>query len=286
MEELLRLENISYRYDEGRAALNNVSLVFHRGERVAVLGKNGAGKSTFFRCCNGVLRPQSGRILLEGQEITNKKQDIMKLRQAVGLIFQEPDSQIIAGTVEDEISFGPMNLRLPEAEVQTRVADAIERMNLKGFETRAPQYLSGGEKKRVSIADILAMKPEIILLDEPAAALDPENVTLLESALDELTDTGIALVVCTHDVDFAYRFANRAVVFSGGEVIADSDIEQVFLHDEIISEAHIRKPLLFEAAKLLGERFPEKGDYALPRNVGEFSDYVDTLVSEKAYRIS
>ncbi len=285
MKELLRLEGISYRYGESAMALNDVSLVFHEGERVAVLGKNGAGKSTFFRCCNGVLRPQSGRILLGGAEITRKKQDILKLRQAVGLVFQEPDSQIIAGTVEDEISFGPMNLKLSEAEVLRRVSDAIERLNLKGFESRAPQYLSGGEKKRVCIADILAMKPRIILLDEPAAALDPENVALLEAALNELSRVGIALVVCTHDVDFAYRFAKRAVVFSGGRVIADGDIEQVFEHDGIVSAAHIRKPILFEAAKLLGERFPGKAG-ALPRNMEEFGDYVDSLYYDLAYRIS
>ncbi len=276
MEELLRLEQISYRYAEGAMALSGVSLAFHKGERVAVLGRNGAGKSTFFRCCNGVLRPQSGRILLNGREITHKKQDVLLLRQAVGLVFQEPDSQIIAGTVEDEISFGPMNLKLREGEVTERVSDSIEHMNLCGYERRAPQYLSGGEKKRVSIAAILAMKPRIILLDEPAASLDPENVALLEAAFDELTAAGIALVVCTHDVDFAYRFAQRAVVFNEGRVVADDEIDSVFESEEIIKAARLRRPLLFEAARLLKARFPAAPE-AIPRNIGEFLGFVNAL---------
>lgn len=277
MEELLRLERISFQYDDNSTALNDVSLTFHAGERVVVLGKNGAGKSTFFRCCNGVLRLKSGRILLNGQEITGKKQDISRLRQAVGLVFQEPDSQIIAGTVEDEISFGPMNLKLPESEVLSRITDSVRRMNLVGYEKRAPQYLSGGEKKRVSIADILVMKPQIILLDEPAASLDPENVALLESALDELTAAGIALVVCTHDVDFAYRFAHRAVVFCNGNVIADADINSVFESEEILIKADLRKPLLFEASKLLKEHFPHAADAEAPRNIAEFGKFVSSL---------
>ena len=277
MEELLRLENISYRYDEGATALSDVSLTFHKGERVAVLGRNGAGKSTFFRCCNGVLRPKSGRIFLNGQEITHKKQDVLMLRQAVGLVFQEPDSQIIAGTVEDEVSFGPMNLKLDEGEVLSRVSDAVARMNLSGFEHRAPQYLSGGEKKRVSIADILAMKPQIILLDEPAASLDPENTALLEAALDELTAAGIALVICTHDVDFAYRIAHRAVVFSGGRVVADDEIDRVFESENVLKAARLRKPLLFEAAKLIKARFPGGSTEKMPRTIEEFRDFVNML---------
>ncbi len=277
MEELLRLERISYTYAEGAAALKEVSLAFHKGERVAVLGRNGAGKSTFFRCCNGVLRPQSGRILLNGREITRKNQDVLALRQAVGLVFQEPDSQIIAGTVEDEISFGPMNLKLGEREVMRRVKDSIGRMNLSGYERRAPQYLSGGEKKRVSIADILAMKPQIILLDEPAASLDPENVALLEATFDELTGAGIALVICTHDVNFAYRFAQRAVVFNEGRVVADDDIDAVFESEDVIKATRLGRPLLFEAAKLLRARFSIVAAEKMPRSIEEFHNYVDLL---------
>lgn len=251
MKELLRMENIQFRYTEKIVALKGVSATIHEGERVAVLGSNGAGKSTFFLCANGVLKAQSGKIFLKNKEVRTSKKDATMLRQAVGLVFQDPDSQIIAGSVESEVSFGPMNLFLDETEVRNRIKNSLTQMNLCGYEDRAPQYLSGGEKKRVSIADILAMNPDIILLDEPTASLDPENVEVLEQTLDMLTKKGIALVISTHDVDFAYRFADRAVVFSQGKIIYDGDIEKAFSEKEILVQAKLKKPLLYEVAEIL-----------------------------------
>jgi len=271
------MEHVCFRYEEKFPALRDVSATFYEGERIAILGNNGAGKSTFFLCCNGVLHPQSGKIFLKGQEVTDSKKDITLLRQAVGLVFQEPDSQIIAGTVENEVSFGPMNLRLDRDEVVRRIARSLERMNLDGYQKRAPQYLSGGEKKRVSIADILAMQPDMILLDEPTASLDPENVTLLEQTLDDLSLAGITLAVSTHDVDFAFRFATRAIVFSRGEVIADSDIGEVFASEAVLLKAGLKKPLLYAAAELLETRSPGKTTGQKPRRIEEFRDYIEHL---------
>ena len=270
MKELLRMEHVNYRYEDRFDALRDVSAALRTGERVAVLGNNGAGKSTFFMCCNGVLRPQSGKLFLHGQEVSGAKRDITRLRQAVGLVFQDPDSQIIAGTVANEISFGPMNLRLELDDVNRRVAHSLERMNLAGYEERAPQYLSGGEKKRVSIADILAMEPDLILLDEPTASLDPENVALLEQTLDELSEAGIALAVSTHDVDFAYRFAERAIVFSNGKIIADAPCGDVFASESVLAEAGLKKPLLYAAAEILEKKFPQTAAGGKPRTVEEF----------------
>lgn len=277
MKELLRLEHIHYKYEDKFPALRDVSASFYEGERIAILGSNGAGKSTFFLCCNGVLRPQSGALYLNGTEITKSKKDITRQRQAIGLVFQDPDSQIIAGTVEREVSFGPMNLRLDRAEVENRIAESLKQMNLDGYQERAPQYLSGGEKKRVSIADILAMRPDMILLDEPTASLDPENVALLEKTLDELSAAGITLAVSTHDVDFAYRFATRALVFSRGEIIADADINQVFSSEEILSKSGLAKPLLYAAAEFLEQRFPEAKSSEKPRTLDAFRAFSKRL---------
>ena len=277
MNELLRLEHVNFHYEENYPALKNVSVKLHKGERIAVLGNNGAGKSTFFLCCNGVLHPQSGKIYLRGNEITHSKKDIMSLHQAVGLVFQDPDSQIIAGTVESEVSFGPINLGLDHDEVVRRVNLALEQMNLSGYENRAPQYLSGGEKKRVSIADILAMQPDIILLDEPTASLDPENVTVLEQILDEFSNAGITLVISTHDVDFAYRFAERGVVFSRGEIIADSSIDEVFSSEEILNKAGLKKPLLYATAELLEAHFQGNILTKKPKSIDELEDYISNL---------
>lgn len=277
MAELLRLEKVCYRYEDKYIGLSGASAAFHTGERVAVLGNNGAGKSTFFLCCNGVLHPQEGCIFLKGQEITNAKKDLSLLRQTVGLVFQDPDSQIIAGTVEDEVSFGPVNLRLSADEVRSRVDLSLAKMNLVGYETRAPQYLSGGEKKRLSIADILAMQPEMILLDEPTASLDPENVAILEQTLEQLNRAGIALVVSTHDVDFAYRFATRAIVFSHGEIIADAGVEEVFSSENTLTAAGLKKPLIYAAAELLENRFPESVRQRRPKDIYELERYIAQL---------
>ncbi|MDR3238532.1 MAG: ATP-binding cassette domain-containing protein [Clostridiales bacterium] len=277
MRELLKTERLCFQYEERYPALSGVSAAFHAGERIAVLGGNGAGKSTFFLCCNGVLRPQSGKIFWKGQEITNAKQDVTLLRQSVGLVFQDPDSQIIAGTVEQEVSFGPMNLRLSQEEVIDRVDQSLRKMNLEGYERRAPHYLSGGEKKRVSVADILAMKPEMILLDEPTASLDPENVSTLEHTLDDLSESGITLLVSTHDVDFAYRFASRAIVFSQGKILMDSAMDDAFASENILREAGLKKPLLYAAAEIIGQHFPSEAARRKPRSMEEFQEYIQQV---------
>ena len=193
-------------------------------------------------------------------------------------MFQEPDTQIIAGTVGSEVSFGPMNLGLDRQEVELRITRSLARMNLEGYENRAPHYLSGGEKKRVSIADILAMEPDMILLDEPTASLDPENVALLERTLEELNEAGITLVVSTHDVDFAYGFARRAVVLSQGEIIRDGEIEEVFRDEEVLKKAGLKKPLLCQVAEVLEGCVPEARDVRRPRRVEDFADYAKGLL--------
>jgi cobalt/nickel transport system ATP-binding protein len=270
MCELLRVEKIHYRYDDRFLALNNVTAAFKKGEIVAVLGGNGAGKSTFFLCLNGVLRPESGKILLKGKEITSAKKDVYALRQAVGLVFQDPDSQIIAGTVESEVSFGPMNLHLPPDEVKDRVDRSLEQMNIGRYKDFAPQYLSGGEKKRVSIADILAMRPEMILFDEPTASLDPQNTEALEAIIRELNREGITIVISTHDVNFAWRIAERTIVFAQGEIISDANVDEVFAESETLEKAGLKKPLLCEAFDSLQTVFPNKITGQKPKTIEEF----------------
>lgn len=258
-EPILELKNVSYAYPDGPMAVKNLSVAIHRGERLAVLGRNGAGKSTFFLLCNGILEPLEGTISCDGRRVCRKKKDLLELHRRVGIVFQEADNQIIAVTVEGEVSFGPMNLGLSTPEVERRTTEALNAMCLHGYAQRSPQELSGGEKKRVTIADILAMEPELILLDEPTASLDPENVARLEDTLDELTGAGIALAVSTHDVDFAARFAERGLVFSQGEVLADGPLRDIFSDTRLLHRASLRKPWIYQCAELLRpglERYP------------------------------
>ncbi len=257
MKELLQVKNLCFAYDE-KTILKQINVSICRGERIAVMGSNGAGKSTFFLNLNGVLQPDSGEILLEGK--TLKKKDFKELHRRVGFVFQDADSQIIASNVKAEISFGPMNLGLSKEEVRNRVAAAIEYMELSRLADRAPQYLSGGEKKRVSIADILAMETDVLIFDEPMAALDPVNAQNVESILKRLHGDGKTLLIATHDVDFAYRYADRILVFSDGEIIADSTPQEVFHRKEILERAHLKAPAVMTVWEALEQKgFVKKG---------------------------
>ena len=270
MEELLRFEHVSFAYEDGaerRLALRDCSVSIGAGERIAVLGSNGAGKSTFFLLANGVLCPKEGTVFFHGEPVGRKKQELNRLRRGVGLVFQDPDVQILGGTVEEEISFGPMNLGLPRQEVRRRMDSAVEWMRLEDLRQRAPQYLSGGEKKRVSIADALAMEPELLLMDEPAASLDPENCLRLEETLDVPGEQGLALAVATDDVDFAWRWAQRVLVFRDGRLAADLAPEALFADRSLLAACHLAQPMLFRAARAMGIR-------PLPRTMEDFEQAV------------
>lgn len=248
---LLEVENLCYSYEDSPFTLKNITLTIQQGEKIAVLGNNGAGKSTFFLLCNGVLNPDGGTITYRGNAVTHKKKDLIRLREKVGIVFQDPNQQLIGSTVEGEISFGPMNLRLSKNEVSKRTGEALEVMELSGLRQRPPHYLSGGEKKRVSIADVLAMHPEIILFDEPTASLDPAGVDMLEKVLEGLEKQGKTLLISTHDIDFAWRFADRVLVFHEGALAADGIPEDIFADEALLKQAGIRRPYLYDTTLIL-----------------------------------
>lgn len=250
-EEVLRLENIKYSYDNEKTALDGVSVSFGKGEKIAVLGQNGSGKSTLFLCCNMINSISEGEIYLKGKKLEKKKSHINELRKSVGIVFQNPNDQIIASNVYEEISFGPMNLSLTVEDVRERVEKAIEMMNLEDYRDRMTQYLSGGEQKRVTIADILAMYPDIMLFDEPMASLDMKSSRELEEVLNMLSENEIGIVVATHDVDFAWRWAERIIVINDGKIINDSTPEELFEKDDVIAAAELDVPILYKIGKKL-----------------------------------
>ncbi len=267
-EVILKAENLHYSYTKEHEVLKGVSLNIHRGERLAVLGANGSGKSTFFLNINGVLRPESGAVYYRDKLIN--KSSIKELRKNVGIVFQDADNQIIASTVRAEVSFGPMNLGLSKEEVTRRVLDSLNYMNISHLIDRPPHYLSGGEKKRVSIADIIAMDSEIIIFDEPTASLDPQNISIFEEVLDKMSAEQRTLVISTHDLEFAFRWADRIVVFSSGSIIADSDPISVLSDNEVLKKANLKKPILLEVFETLVDNsvFPESTKPA--RNMDDF----------------
>ncbi|MEF9917714.1 MAG: energy-coupling factor ABC transporter ATP-binding protein [Eubacterium sp.] len=269
-ETMITIKDLEYAYPGDKMALKGINLEISKGERIAVIGSNGAGKSTFFLNLNGVLTPESGEIYFKGKKITHDKKDLNTLRKSIGIVFQDADNQIIASTVMGEVSFGPMNLKLPKEEVVRRVDEALEYMNITDFKDRPPHYLSGGEKKRITIADIIAMHSEVIVFDEPTAALDPLNAEMLEEVLEKLSNQQKTMLISTHDVDFAYRWAERAIVFCNGEIIADTTPVEVFSDADILRRANLKKPMMLDIYNAMVEKglLPDEKKY--PRDIKEF----------------
>lgn len=265
---ILRAQNLHYSYTGEHEVLKGVSLDVYEGERLAILGANGSGKSTFFLNINGVLKPESGKLYYKDKLIN--KSSLKELRKNVGIVFQDADNQIIASTVRAEVSFGPMNLGLGRDEVEKRVIDSLNYMDILHLIDRPPHYLSGGEKKRVSIADIIAMDSEIIIFDEPTASLDPQNISIFEGVLDKLSGDGKTLVISTHDLEFAFRWADRIVVFCEGNIIADSDPVTVLSDEAVLRKANLKKPILLEVFESLVENKVLKSGDKPARNIDEF----------------
>ena len=267
---IIEIKNLKYAYTSDKPALRGIDVTIGKGERIAVIGSNGAGKSTFFLNLNGVLTPDSGEIYFKGQKLTRDKKDLNTLRKSIGIVFQDADNQIIASTVMGEVSFGPMNLKLPREEVVRRVDEALEYMNITDFKDRPPHYLSGGEKKRITIADIIAMHSEVIVFDEPTAALDPLNAEMLEEVLEKLAAQEKTMLISTHDVDFAYRWAERALVFCDGQIIADAPPVEIFNDAEILRRANLKKPMMLEVYNAMVAKGMLPDDQAYPKDVAAF----------------
>lgn len=261
---MLEVKNIKYSYNADYQALKGVSLKVEKGDMVALLGKNGAGKSTLFLHLNGIYQPDEGQVFIDGEELKYDKKSLLKFRQKVGIVFQNPDDQIFAPTVEEDVAFGPLNLGLPMEEVQDRVEEALSRVGMSGFEKTAPHHLSGGQKKRVAIAGILAMKPEVMVLDEPTAGLDPQGVVDLSILLNELNDEGITIVISTHEVDLVPNYAKKVFVLVDGLLIAEGTPKEIFAKPEILEQANLKVPIVTDLFQQLeNEGFDMKGDYPL-----------------------
>lgn len=276
---MLEARNISYSYDDDSQALKNVSLKINDGEMAAILGKNGAGKSTLFLHFNGIHEPDDGEILIDGETLKYNKKALLKCRQKVGIVFQNPDNQIFAPSVEEDVAFGPLNLKLPMDEVQNRVEEALKRVGMEGFEKKAPHHLSGGQKKRVAIAGILAMRPEIMILDEPTAGLDPQGAIKIMNLLSELNREGITIVISTHDVDLVSKYVNKIFVMADGEIIGEGTPKEIFSKEDLIEKANLKLPIISELFKALNDENQiniENNDY--PLTISEAKDKILELM--------
>ena len=254
MKELIKWKGISFGYQEEKKVLKYVDLSIQKGEKIVVIGSNGAGKSTLFLLLNGILKPESGSYAYKGREIHYTKQEMRMLRKEIGIVFQEPDQQIVSQTVFHEVAFGLMNLGYSKEEVKQRVLAMLEKLNIQDLKDCPPHYLSGGQKKSVTIADILVMEPEVLLFDEPTASLDPLNQENVERILGQIANEGKTIVVSTHDMEFASRFADRILVVGEGTIIGNGTPMEIFSDKNLLSRAFVKPPVLYEIMKVLKEK--------------------------------
>ncbi len=245
-DPVLEARNLQYHYDGAICALQGLDLRIHRGRRLVVLGANGAGKTTMFLHLNGTLRPEHGAVFIEGRKAGYGRRDLLAWRQQVGLVFQNPDDQLFAPTVEQDISFGPMNLGLPVEEVRGRVAYALRALRLESLRNRPTHSLSFGQKKRVAIAGAAAMQPKVLILDEPSAGLDPRGVDEMLDALDNLRQSGTTLVMATHDINLACEWADDVAVLQAGRILAAGTAERILADSKILESAGLSIPFVLE----------------------------------------
>lgn len=242
----LSTENLSFTYPDGTQALKNINIEIEKGEKVAIIGPNGAGKSTLFSHFNGLTEPTSGCVKIEGKPISFEKDELLKVRQKVGIVFQDPNDQLFAPTVKEDIAFGPMNLGLSYDEVKKRVEDALKMVGMENYEDKTPHHLSGGQQKRIAIAGIIAMKPELMILDEPTAGLDPDGVEKVLNIMNQLNEEGMTLIISSHDIDMISKYADKIFVLYNGEIIESGNKNKIFSDMELLKKAHLRTPITTE----------------------------------------
>ena len=259
---MLRVQEVKFRYDhdQPRFAVDGVTMDLHRGEFVAVLGANGCGKSTLAKHLNAILLPETGTVLVEDMD-TRNEEHLYDIRQKVGMVFQNPDNQIVATIVEEDVAFAPENLGVPPAEIRTRIDEAMKLAGIYEKRDAAPYKLSGGQKQRVSIAGVIAMRPDCLVLDEATAMLDPHGRAQVMRTIRQLREAGITIVSITHYMEEAAQ-ADRVLVMSRGRIVMEGTPEQVFSQTERLHSYHLDVP---QAAELRDELV--KAGIGMPENV-------------------
>lgn len=240
------VEDLIHSYDNGFTAVNKINLKIRAGEIVAIIGQNGAGKTTFVKHLNGLLRPTGGRIIINGTDTAKEK--ISTLAKKVGFVFQNPDHQIFKDTVFNEVAFGPENLGLTPTEIKRRVNEALKDVGLIDFSHYSPQSLSKGQRQRVALASVLAMETEIIVLDEPTTGQDYRESLQIMDLVSKLNQRGSTILFITHDMSLVARYAKRAIVFCKGEVLLDDSVKEVFSKKEILNKTFLHQPQIIELA--------------------------------------
>lgn len=242
---VLDVRGLAHAYPDGHQALFGVDLHVHRGERVALLGPNGAGKTTLVLHLNGILTPGAGSVTVSGLPVA--KGNLTEIRRRVGVVFQDPDDQLFLGTVHQDVAFGPANLGLSGAELEQRVRDALEQVGMAEYADRPPHHLSFGQRRRVAVATVLAMQPEVLVLDEPSSNLDPASRRELADIVRSLQ---VTVLMVTHDLPYALELCERSVVLHDGQVVADGSTYDLLTDAELMRRNRLELPYGFDPTRL------------------------------------
>lgn len=255
---MILIEDVHFSYEGIYTALRGTSLQIDRGERVAIMGANGAGKTTLIKHLNGLLRPQRGRVFIDGRDAM--EQSVAELSRVVGLVWQNPDHQLFLESVRKEVMFGLKNLGFTNEEADERCERTLKSLGLEGVAERSPFALSGGERKRVALASVLATEPQVLALDEPTIGQDARQKETLAEMLVDMNKSGRTVIVVTHDVEFVVEHFPRTITMANGQVVSDGPTSSVLSNDQILEECSLTPPQLTLAARALNERFPEISD--------------------------
>ena len=249
---LFKIENLTYEYSDGTIALDNICLGFDKAERIALLGTNGSGKTTLLNHLNGILRPTSGKIFFDDNPLKYDAKSLLSLRKRVGFVFQDPNDQLFAPTVKQDVAFGPLNLGYSADKVKTIVEEALETVKISELAEKPPHFLSLGQKKRVALAGVLAMEPEVIIMDEPTSNLDPRATSEILHLLLQLNkEKGITLLLATHDVDMVPLFATKLYILNKGKLVSEGTPKETFSNTKLIRQVNLRSPRLTHLFEVL-----------------------------------
>lgn len=279
MENIIHIENLIYEYPQEEEkevlrAIRGISLDIERGSFTAIIGRNGSGKSTLAKLLNGLFVPTEGIIYVEKWN-TADDNHIWDVRQTAGMVFQNPDNQLVSSIVEDDVAFGPENIGIAPDEIRSRVDDALEAVRMGEYKLKAPHMLSGGQKQRIAIAGVLAMKPKCIIFDEPTAMLDPRGREDILKIIKKLNDEGITTILITHFMDEAVQ-ADRVIIMNDGEIVLDGSPMEVFSQAEKIMKVNLEVPIAVELAGRLRKR-----GIKIPGNVVTVEDMVNFICQYK-----
>ena len=252
---MIIVDDVHFAYDGIYTALSGVSVQIESGERIAIMGANGAGKTTLVKHMNGLLRPQSGKVFLKGRD--TERMSVAEIARVVGLVWQNPDHQLFLDTVEKEVTFGLKNLGFSDEDVIERCNRTLSRLGIEDLSERSPFSLSGGERKRVALASVLATEPQVLALDEPTIGQDARQKENLSNLLMELNSRGCAVICVTHDIEFVIENFPRTLVMANGKIVADGPTSIVLTNDAVIKQCSLTPPELTRAARALNKIYPE-----------------------------